>query len=55
MKLALALLAALAFGALPLLTDSNYIVGVAISALIFTVALEAEASLGNPPSSASQP
>jgi ABC-type branched-subunit amino acid transport system permease subunit len=41
MKLALALIAALAFGALPLLTDSNYIVGVAISALIFTVAAAA--------------
>ena len=39
--LALALVAALAFGALPLLTPSNYIVGVAISALIFTVAAAA--------------
>ena len=41
MKLAIALLAALAFGALPLLTSSNYIVGVGISALIFTVAAAA--------------
>ena len=41
MKLALALLAALAFGALPLITGSNYIVGVGISALIFTVAAAA--------------
>src|SRR5437763_11104093 len=41
MKLALALVAALAFAALPLLTDSNYIVGVALSALIFTVAAAA--------------
>jgi len=45
MKLAvalpLALVAALAFGALPLLTDSNYLVGVALSALIFTVAAAA--------------
>jgi ABC-type branched-subunit amino acid transport system permease subunit len=39
--LPLALIAALAFGALPLLTASNYIVGVAISALIFTVAAAA--------------
>ena len=36
--LAVALIAALALGALPLLTTSNYIVGVGISALIFTVA-----------------
>jgi ABC-type branched-subunit amino acid transport system permease subunit len=41
MKLFIALLAALAFGALPLLTSSNYIVGVAISALLFTVAAAA--------------
>jgi ABC-type branched-subunit amino acid transport system permease subunit len=41
MKLFIALLAALAFGALPLVTDSNYIVGVAISALLFTVAAAA--------------
>lgn len=39
--LPLALAAALAFGALPLLTSSNYIVGVALSALIFTVAAAA--------------
>lgn len=39
--LPLALVAALAFGALPLLTASNYIVGVALSALIFTVAAAA--------------
>ena len=41
MKLAFALLAALACGALPLLTSSNYVVGVGISALIFTVAAAA--------------
>jgi ABC-type branched-subunit amino acid transport system permease subunit len=41
MKLAAALIAALAFAALPLLTSSNYIVGVAVSALIFTVAAAA--------------
>ncbi|MBV8391853.1 MAG: branched-chain amino acid ABC transporter permease [Alphaproteobacteria bacterium] len=41
MKLAIALLAALLFGALPLLTASNYIVGVGISALTFTVAAAA--------------
>jgi ABC-type branched-subunit amino acid transport system permease subunit len=41
MKLALALLAALVSGALPLLTASNYIVGVGLSALIFTVAAAA--------------
>ena len=35
------LLVALAFAALPLLTSSNYIVGVALSALIFTVAAAA--------------
>jgi ABC-type branched-subunit amino acid transport system permease subunit len=38
MKLALALIAAIAFAVLPLVTSSNYIVGVGISALIFTVA-----------------
>ena len=37
-QLALALVVALAFAALPLLTTSNYIVGVGVSALIFTVA-----------------
>jgi ABC-type branched-subunit amino acid transport system permease subunit len=41
MKLALALMAALAFAALPLLTGSNYVIGVALSALIFTVAAAA--------------
>ncbi len=41
MKLVLALLAALVLGALPLLTASNYIIGIAISALIFTVAAAA--------------
>jgi len=41
MKLFIALLAALFLGALPLLTPSNYIVGVALSALIFTVAAAA--------------
>ena len=41
MKLAIAFLGALAFAALPLLTSSNYIVGVGISALIFTVAAAA--------------
>jgi ABC-type branched-subunit amino acid transport system permease subunit len=41
MKLFIALLAALAFGALPLVTSSNYIVGVGVSALIFTVAAAA--------------
>src|SRR5881397_3601888 len=41
MKLLLALLGALALGALPLVTSSNYIVGVGISALIFTVAAAA--------------
>jgi ABC-type branched-subunit amino acid transport system permease subunit len=39
--LALALLAALIFAALPLLTSSNYIVGVGLSALIFTVSAAA--------------
>ena len=41
MKLAIALLGALAFAALPLLTSSNYVIGVGISALIFTVAAAA--------------
>ena len=41
MKLAIALAVALLFGALPLLTSSNYVVGVALSALIFTVAAAA--------------
>ncbi len=41
MKLAAALVAALAFAALPLFTSSNYIVGVGISALIFTTAAAA--------------
>jgi ABC-type branched-subunit amino acid transport system permease subunit len=41
MKLAAALLVAIAFGALPFLTTSNYIVGVGVSALIFTVAAAA--------------
>ena len=41
MKLAAALLAALVLGALPFVTSSNYIVGVGISALIFTVAAAA--------------
>jgi ABC-type branched-subunit amino acid transport system permease subunit len=41
MKLAIALVAALLFAALPLLTTSNYIIGVGISALIFTVAAAA--------------
>jgi ABC-type branched-subunit amino acid transport system permease subunit len=41
MKLSAALLAALVFGALPLLTSSNYILGVMLSALIFTVAAAA--------------
>src|SRR5204863_6224194 len=41
MKLAVALAGALAFAALPLITSSNYIVGVGISALIFTVAAAA--------------
>ncbi len=41
MKLFIALLAALAFGALPLVTGSNYVVGVGISALLFTVAAAA--------------
>jgi len=41
MKLAFSLLAAFAFGAVPLITGSNYIVGVGISALMFTVAAAA--------------
>jgi ABC-type branched-subunit amino acid transport system permease subunit len=41
MKLAAALIAALALAALPLLTSSNYIVGIGISALVFTVAAAA--------------
>jgi ABC-type branched-subunit amino acid transport system permease subunit len=41
MKAAVAIAAALAFAALPLLTSSNYILGVALSALIFTVAAAA--------------
>ena len=41
MKLAAALIAALAFGALPLVTSSNYFVGIGISALLFTVAAAA--------------
>lgn len=41
MKLAAALAAALLLAALPLLTSSNYIVGIAVSALIFTVAAAA--------------
>lgn len=38
MKLAAVLAAALAFAVLPLVTSSNYIVGIALSALIYTVA-----------------
>jgi ABC-type branched-subunit amino acid transport system permease subunit len=41
MRLFIALFAALLFGALPLLTASNYVVGVGISALLFTVAAAA--------------
>jgi ABC-type branched-subunit amino acid transport system permease subunit len=41
MKLVAALLAALLSGALPLLTSSNYLLGVGVSALIFTVAAAA--------------
>jgi ABC-type branched-subunit amino acid transport system permease subunit len=41
MKLAAALVAALAVAALPLLTSSNYILGIGVSALIFTVAAAA--------------
>ena len=41
MKIVAALIAALAFAALPLLTSSNYILGVSLSALIFTVAAAA--------------
>ena len=41
MKLVAALVAALLLAALPLLTTSNYIMGVGISALVFTVAAAA--------------
>jgi ABC-type branched-subunit amino acid transport system permease subunit len=41
MKLLAALAAALLVGALPLLTSSNYIMGVGVSALVFTVAAAA--------------
>ncbi|HTG21830.1 MAG TPA: branched-chain amino acid ABC transporter permease, partial [Reyranella sp.] len=41
MKLAAALVVALVLGALPFLTASNYIIGIGISALIFTVAAAA--------------
>lgn len=41
MKLAAAFLAALLLAALPLLTTSNYIIGIGVSALIFTVAAAA--------------
>jgi ABC-type branched-subunit amino acid transport system permease subunit len=41
MKLAAALVAALALAALPFITSSNYIIGVGISALVFTVAAAA--------------
>ena len=41
MKLAVALIAALALAALPLLTSSNYIIGIGVSALVFTVAAAA--------------
>jgi ABC-type branched-subunit amino acid transport system permease subunit len=41
MKLAAALIAAVAFGALPFVTSSNYFVGIGISALLFTVAAAA--------------
>ena len=41
MKLIWALLAALAFGAVPLVTSSNYMIGIGVSALIFTVAAAA--------------
>ena len=41
MKLVLALLGALAFAALPLVTSSNYMIGIGVSALIFTVAATA--------------
>lgn len=41
MKLVVALLVALMLGALPLFTGSNYIIGIGISALIFTVAAAA--------------
>ncbi len=41
MRLAIALLGALAFAALPMVTSSNYIIGVGTSALVFTVAAAA--------------
>jgi len=41
MKVIWALLAALAFGAVPLVTSSNYMIGIGVSALIFTVAAAA--------------
>src|SRR5438094_9525649 len=41
MKLVAALVAALAFAVLPLVTSSNYVLGVGISALVFTVAAAA--------------
>jgi ABC-type branched-subunit amino acid transport system permease subunit len=41
MRLLAALLAAMVFAALPLLTSSNYVIGIGISALIFTVAAAA--------------
>jgi ABC-type branched-subunit amino acid transport system permease subunit len=41
MKLAAALVVALVLGALPFLTASNYIIGIGVSALIFTVAAAA--------------
>jgi len=41
MKLVAALVAALAFAVLPLVTSSNYVLGVGLSALIFTVAAAA--------------
>lgn len=41
MKLAAALIAALALAALPLVTSSNYLMGIGVSALIFTVAAAA--------------
>jgi ABC-type branched-subunit amino acid transport system permease subunit len=41
MKLAAVLAAALAFAVLPLVTSSNYIVGIGVSALLFTVAATA--------------
>jgi ABC-type branched-subunit amino acid transport system permease subunit len=41
MKLVLALLAALGLATLPLLTSSNYLLGIGVSALVFTVAAAA--------------